>query len=301
MGLKFSNFGKAVVSSAPSGTTGLSFTVEAGKGLLFPSLGSGDYFYGIFKNASGNREVVKVDAGSTDSLTIAAGGRGLDGTTARTWAAGDYFVAGLTNVALEESLSNANLVALGALAASADELPYFTGTGVAALTGLSSFIRALLDDADAATARATLGAAPLNIIPPGSVTDWFQAAAPVGWTQLTTHHDKALRIVSGAGGGSGGSVAFTAAFASQAVTGSNSATTLTSAQIPAHSHNITTGLGSNPGGSVPYAGNTLSGWNWIGGITANNIGGGGSHNHAFAGTAINLAVQYIDMILASKD
>ncbi|SCY25971.1 hypothetical protein SAMN05216420_10423 [Nitrosospira sp. Nl5] len=299
MGLRFSNFGKAVVSSAPSGTTGLSFTVEAGKGLLFPSLGTGDYFYGIFKDASGNREVVKIDTRSTDSLTIAAGGRGLDGTTARTWAAGDYFVAGLTNAALEESLSNANLAALGALSASADELPYFTGAGVAALTGLSSFIRALLDDADAATARATLGAAPLNIIPPGSVTDWFQAAAPVGWTQLTTHNDKALRIVSGAGGGSGGSVAFTAAFASQAVTGSNSATTLTSAQIPAHAHSggMDTIVNTITGGPtsffvhqntqpLPYTGLT---------------GGGGSHNHAFTGTAINLAVQYIDMILASKD
>ena len=30
-------------------------------------------------------------------------------------------------------------------------------------------------------------------------------------------------------------------------------------------------------------------------------GGGGSHTHSFTGTAINLAVQYIDMILASKD
>src|SRR5687768_6616615 len=107
MGLKFSNFGKATIASAPSGTTGLSFTVEAGKGLLFPSLGAGDYFYGIFKDASGNREIVKVEARSTDSLTIATGGRGLDGTTARTWAAGDYFVAGLTNIALQESLANA--------------------------------------------------------------------------------------------------------------------------------------------------------------------------------------------------
>ena len=109
MSLKFSNFGKAQIASAPSGTTGLSFTVEAGAGLLFPALGAGDYFYGIFKDASGNREIVKVSARSTDSMTIATGGRGLDGTTARTWAAGDYFVAGLTNAALIESLANANL------------------------------------------------------------------------------------------------------------------------------------------------------------------------------------------------
>jgi hypothetical protein len=35
-----------------------------------------------------------------------------------------------------------------------------------------------------------------------------------------------------------------------------------------------------------------------------NTGGGGSHDHSggtFTGTAINLAVQYVDVILAAKD
>lgn len=297
MGLKFSNFGKAIISSAPNGTTGLNFTVEAGKGVLFPLLGAEDYFYGIFKDASGNREIVKIAARSTDSLTIAAGGRGLDGTTARTWAAGDYFVAGVTNVALQESLANRNLNALGALPSSADKLPYFTGAGTAALAHLTSFIRALLDDADAAAARATLGAAPASLIPSGTVMPFFQAAAPVGWTQVIAHHDKAMRIVGGAGGGFDGSVAFTAAFTSQPVTGSNSATTLTSAQIPSHTHSVPTygdetGVGFVCAGSGPFVSN-INSWE--------NTGGGGSHSHTFTGTAINLAVQYIDVIIASKD
>lgn len=297
MGLKFSNFGKAIISSAPSGTTGLSFTVEAGKGVLFPSLGAGDYFYGIFKDASGNREIVKIEARSTESLTIAPAGRGLDGTTARTWAAGDYFVAGVTNIALQESLANANLVSLGALPTSADKFPYFTGAGTAALANLSTFVRTLLDDADAAAARATLGAAPATLIPSGTVMSFFQAAAPVGWTQVTAHHNKAMRVVGGAGGGSGGSVSFTSAFTSQAVSGSNSATTLTSAQIPAHTHPIPTygdetGAGFICAGSGPFVSN-INSWE--------NTGGGGSHSHTFTGTAINLAVQYIDMIIASKD
>jgi hypothetical protein len=30
-------------------------------------------------------------------------------------------------------------------------------------------------------------------------------------------------------------------------------------------------------------------------------GGGGSHTHTFTGTAINLAVQYVDVIIATKD
>lgn len=298
MGLKFSNFGKAKVGSAPDGTAGLSFTVEASKGILFPQLSTGDYFYGTFKDASGNREIVKIDARSMDSLTIAANGRGLDGTTARTWAAGDYFVAGITRAALEESLSNTNLIALGGLASSADTLPYFSGAGAAALTSLSEFARTLLADTDAVVARATLGAAAATLIPSGTVMAFFQAAAPVGWTQVTTHHNKAMRIVGGTGGGSGGSVAFTSAFALQAVTGSNSATTLTAAQIPWHTHGLSVynaaGAGANPsGGSGGSVQGTPS--------TDGGTGGGGSHNHAFTGTAINLAVQYIDMILASKN
>ncbi len=298
MGLKFSNFGKAIVSSAPSGTTGRSFTVEAGKGIFFPSLGTGDYFYGIFKDASGNREVVKVEARSGDAITIAVGGRGLDGTSARNWAAGDYFVAGLPSIALQESLSNPNLIALGALASSGDKLPYFSDAGRAALTDLTPFIRDLLDDVDPSAARATLAAAPATLIPSGTVMSFFQAAAPAGWTQVTSHHDKALRIVGGPGGGTGGSVSFTAAFSSRAVSGSNSATTLTSAQIPAHTHNFnvyaTSGGGVNPGGGT--------GANVTGTPSTNSgTGGGGSHTHAFTGTAIDLAVQYIDMIIASKD
>jgi hypothetical protein len=296
-GLKFSNFGKAQIASAPSGTAGLSFTVDAGKGLLFPALAAGDYFYGIFKDASGNREVVKIEARSTDAMTIADGGRGLDGTTARTWNAGDYFVAGLTNVALQESLSNANLIALGALASAADKLPYFTGSGTAALADISAFIRTLLNDADAATARATLGAEPA--FSTGTTFAFFQAAAPTGYTQNTTHNNKALRIVSGAGGGSGGSVAFTTAFASQAVIGSNSATTLTAAQLPPHTHSSTGRDGGTDGTLIANSG--ASGASFT--VTTGSGDGlsGQSHNHTFTGTAINLAVQYIDMIIASKN
>lgn len=54
--------------------------------------------------------------------------------------------------------------------------------------------------------------------PSGTKMVFFQAAAPAGWTQVTTHNDKALRVVSGVGGGSGGTHGFSAAAANSAHT-----------------------------------------------------------------------------------
>lgn len=50
------------------------------------------------------------------------------------------------------------LDAIDGLAPAADRIPYYTGASTATLTTLTGFARTLLDDADAATARATLGA-----------------------------------------------------------------------------------------------------------------------------------------------
>lgn len=150
-----------------------------------------------------------------------------------------------------------------------------------------------------------------NPIPSGTKMLFQQTAAPTGWTKDTTHNNKALRVVSGTAG-SGGTVAFTTAFASQAVSGTVGNTTLTVDQIPLHGHAYRSGNGTpssanGTGGFVRDSSNattysaftgTPSGTN---GEQIGGTGGGNSHTHTFTGTAIDLAVQYVDLIIATKD
>ena len=140
----------------------------------------------------------------------------------------------------------------------------------------------------------------------GTVIPFHQSAAPTGWTKLTTHDNKALRVVSGTGGGSGGTSSFTSVFASRtpggSVTMANAAVTLTTNQIPSHDHTVNR-LATLSGVINTLANATNAGSE--GTYTSNTTGGGQSHTHAntasFTGTAMDFAVQYIDIIIASKD
>jgi len=182
----------------------------------------------------------------------------------------------------------------------------------------------------------------------GTVMLFAQTSAPTGWTKNTTTGDNsALRVTTGAAS-TGGSVAFTTAFASQAVSGSIAnqtatnqaftpagsvsissvagsagATTLSTPQIPSHNHSVTANYKYFGGGPTAWvkgygAGTLTLGTSYTGGSGSHThpfsfSSGSGSftgtsatvtqnaHNHTFTGTAINLAVQYIDVIRASKD
>jgi len=132
---------------------------------------------------------------------------------------------------------------------------------------------------------------------------FVQTAAPTGWTKSTTHDNKALRVVSGSAS-SGGTTAFTTVFANQTPTITTSglsagATTLTTAQMPSHTHLI----GSNQAFSSGCGNNYFTGTS--GSINSGATGGGGSHTHSISGSAtssaITLNVQYVDVIIATKD
>ena len=152
-----------------------------------------------------------------------------------------------------------------------------------------------------------------SAFPAGTKMLFVQTAAPTGWTKDTTYNNYALRIVSGTAG-TGGSVAFTTAFASQTPTGTigtSGATTITTAQMPSHLHGYYTAyyLNSGPGfdgGALAGGSNFGSAYNNYQAIppqNTGNTGGDGSHTHAggtFTGSAINLAVQYVDAIICTK-
>lgn len=77
---------------------------------------------------------------------------GTLGSTAITWL--PWFGSGIYQTA------SALLTNIAALSMVADRIIYGTGSNAVALATLTAFARSLLDDADAATARATLGAEP---------------------------------------------------------------------------------------------------------------------------------------------
>lgn len=148
-----------------------------------------------------------------------------------------------------------------------------------------------------------------SVIPAGTVMLFAQTAAPTGFTKnTTTGNNTALRLVTGTAS-TGGSVAFTTAFASQtpsgtvSVSGSAGNTTLTTPQIPSHTHTVprrAIGPGAYGVGDPQP--------NYNGTKTTGSTGGGGSHSHplsissaTFSGNAINLAVSYVDVIRATKD
>jgi hypothetical protein len=148
----------------------------------------------------------------------------------------------------------------------------------------------------------------------GTRITFNQTAAPTGWTKDTSNDNAALRLVSGSVG-TGGSIDFTTLFAStgtvpagvvniSSISGSASATTLSTPQIPSHTH-----TSAVVGGGIPQGGGPG------GGPQANNgdtgaTGGGGSHTHpfsfssgaaSFSGAALDLAVKYVDLIIAQKN
>lgn len=160
-------------------------------------------------------------------------------------------------------------------------------------------------DTDAAT-TAQVNAISSGVVESGSIMLFQQTAAPSGWTKLTTHNDKAIRIVSGTAA-SGGSTAFTSIFAAR---------TIATVNLPSHTHTFSATTSSDGAHTHTVTGcaeddnSVENGSNGNAGFEATKTtSSNGAHTHTISGTsaatgsgtAMDFAVQYVDVILASKN
>ena len=174
--------------------------------------------------------------------------------------------------------------------------------------------------------------------PSGTKMLFQQTAAPTGWTKETSTIDNhALRVTTGTPGIVSGNQDFTDVFTTQTIDGTVAGHSLTEDEMPQHKHGITDG-GHDHGSSASVVdnhthtvgftskGNSSKGGGGnneiVGGSTrtssassdisvtiptgttgidVQNTGSGDAHTHGFDGTNLNLAVNYVDVIVATKD
>jgi hypothetical protein len=138
----------------------------------------------------------------------------------------------------------------------------------------------------------TSGAGTILGIGTGARMTFQQTTAPTGWTKelSTTFNDAGLRFMTGATS-TGGATAFSTMFG----TGKSTAGfTLTTAEIPAHTHPQESGTRSAAAGAVATLGAQVT---TTANSTTQSTGGGGSHAH----TLNNFDLKWVDCIIATKD
>jgi hypothetical protein len=290
------------VSTAPAwGKVGL--TTHVSGTLPVANGGTGDTTYTngqlLIGNTTGNTLTkATLTAGTGITITNGTGSITIAGNTGTvTSVSGTGTVNGIT---LTGTVTSSGSLTLGGTLSGVSLTTQVTGTLPAANggTGLNSPGSSgnVLTSNGSAWVSAPTGFAS------GTVMFFGQTTAPTGWTKLLVRDNYALRVVTGSVGNNDAGVDFTTAFASQGVSGTVGSTTLTTAQMPSHAHTVDSRTGANKGSgfyapiiTVTEANATSSAFN------TTSTGGGGSHDHSFTGTAINLAVKYIDVIQASKD
>jgi hypothetical protein len=136
-------------------------------------------------------------------------------------------------------------------------------------------------------------------LPSGTAMMFVQTSAPTGWTKSTTHDNKALRVVSGTAS-SGGTTAFTSVFTSRTITTANMPSHTHGITDPGHTHSMTptasttNAFGGTNSGSLTNFASSITG-------TTASATTGITINSAGSGTAMDFAVQYVDVIIATKD
>lgn len=154
-------------------------------------------------------------------------------------------------------------------------------TGILLCNGAEFFMLVVYQDVPTAA----------KAFPAGTKCVFHQTSAPTGWTKITSSqlNNAAIRLTTGSVA-TGGADDFTATFGVGKRTGD---TTLTTGQIPSHTH-----FGGHPntqGFDVNAPG--IECFGVTSATSTGATGGGGSHDHAL----LNFNLKYADFIVASID
>jgi microcystin-dependent protein len=180
--IKFTNFARTALAVGV-GSGDVTMSVTGGTGALFPALTAGQYFYAVLENAALDREIVKVTARATDTFTVT---RGQDGTTARSWVAGDsvslrFVAAAISDAVVGTLLAANNLSDVGSAATARANLGALTaGDNIGAATATTQ------SPGDNSTKVATTAFVSTAIaanpgVPSGTVIHVAMSTAPTGY------------------------------------------------------------------------------------------------------------------------
>ncbi len=201
----FSTFGRSLVddADAAAGRTTLGLGTIATQAANSVSITGG--------SITGITDLAVADGGTgVSTITGIIRGNGTSPFTAAV--AGTDFLAPAA-IGVTVQAFDADLAAIAALTSAADRLPYFTGSGTAALATFTSAGRALLDDADAAAQRTTLGAtttgSALFTAADAAAAQTAIGATVTGSALITATDAAAARAAIGAGITTGTAVAAT--------------------------------------------------------------------------------------------
>ena len=252
-----------------------------------------------------NTTIQDLAAEQIDARPISAGGTGA------TTASGARTNLGIDTLLADKIDADATDIAQSQITDLTTDLNTITQNVATVTSDLASF------ETSTQTALSATG------FPSGTKMLFNQTAAPTGWTKDTAQNDKALRVVSGTVG-SGGTNALSSATLtatgtiSTSISGSVAGHSLTTSQIPSHTHSFSSSVSIPAGGSgLTDTNNTgvtnitsynSSTYNFSG--TTGSAGSGSAHSHSasgltasstFTGTAANLDLAYVDVIIAAKD
>jgi hypothetical protein len=223
---------------------------------------------GLGSMAVQNSNAVSISAGTATLTSMTTNSATITGGT----------ITGITDLAVADGGTGSSSLTLNSV---------LIGNGTSALLAVAPGASGNL-----LTSNGTTWASTSNppAFPAGTRMSFQQTAAPTGWTKDTTAaiNDSILRLVTGSVTPSGGSVAFST-WNAQTTTGAH---TLTTAQMPSHTHSIA--VYADETGTTKITDNGAS--TLTNSTATGSTGGDGSHTHP-----LTQDLKYYDFIIAAKD